>query len=495
MYTSTNLIEDIRTALAYSELTSPDKLAGYARQYAEECTKLNDRLKQCLPHLRSGNIAEAVRLAEASPSVTEMFNLLDFENRQDWVDICDGLAYDVPPPLAVEVFQELNDAYLQMTSLEPLLKRHRLYALNNSPIRERLAVLRSIAKADPMTLHWQTDQETFEKARINELRREVDDAIAKNDTVQMQELHRELTAPGWLVEPPQEYRLKICTAVLEKHADELTQYFSAFDYDSADLVYRTMQDVLSSNRMAMPAKIERNIRAAVQWLQDTADNQQYVAQYHWEVAQLQEALEVYTPRQDLENLYSTLQSVAVQANRAIPRELTSLYHSRIDSLARGERNRHRLMVTIFGGSILLVAAVVVYALIERAHSEQVNQVLATLQSIEDKNRIDDIERTLQTIRPSIAESPQVAPVIVRLQGILEQDNDRAKGFERYYSQADLLLEQNLDGEVLRAAKAAVDQVDRLKRTPQEITAFTSLRSKYDRLFAQFQLDSDSEFGR
>src|SRR5215469_13475008 len=112
IYGLPNLIEDIRTALAYSESVPPEKLAAYARQYTEQCVRLNERLKLCLPHLRDGNVAEAVRLAETPPTITETFNLLDFENRQEWVEICDGLGYDVPPPLAVEVFQELNDAYL-----------------------------------------------------------------------------------------------------------------------------------------------------------------------------------------------------------------------------------------------------------------------------------------------------------------------------------------------------------------------------------------------
>ena len=493
MHVPTNLIEDIRTALAFSEQTSPDKLESYAREYARECTNVNNRLKQCLPHLRGGNIAEAVRLAEASPSVTETFNLLDFETRQDWIEVCDGLGLDVPPPLAVEIFQELNDAYLQMVPLEPLLKWHRLLALNGSPLRDRLTVLRSIAKADPMNLHWQTDQETFEKARIKELGKDITDALTKNDMPRLQELYRELTAPGWIVAPPVEYRQKICTAVLEKYANELMQHFSAFDYPHADAAYQSMQNVLSTNRMAMPAAIERNIRAAVQWLQETATEEQYLTQFQRETAELQEALDVYTPRETLENLYFALQNTASHLNRAIPKELESHYHSRIDYLHRVEKYRYGIVITIFGGSIILTAAIVIYALMERSFLEQVAQTLETLQQIETENKIDDIDRTLNAIKPKVANSSAVAPIVARLQGMLDKDNNRAKEFERYRSQADLLMDQKSDKAGLKAAKSSVDQADKLKRTPQEIMLFTDLRSKYDRLFRQNQLEDDQEF--
>ncbi|MCL2709632.1 MAG: hypothetical protein FWE95_02030 [Planctomycetaceae bacterium] len=493
MYELTNLIENIRTALAYSESVPPTRLAVYARRYADECAKVNTRLQQCLPHLRNGNIAEAVRLAEASPNIAEMFNLLNFENRQEWTEVCDGLGLDVPPPLAVEVFQELNDAYLQMVPLEPLLKWHRLHALNGSPIRDRLAVLRSLAKADPMNLFWQTVQETFEKARIKELGREVANSLAQKDSLRLQELYREMTAPGWIVAPPPEYRLNICTAVLEEHADEFMQHFAAFNYPGASAAYQAMQQILYANQMAMPVAIEKNIRAAVQWLQDTANSQHFLAQFQEETAKLRDALDGYTPRQTLENLYYALQNTAVQANRIIPQDLDSHYHNRMAYLSRVERNRYGIVITIFAGSILLVAATIVYALMEGSFAEQVAHALATLETIESESRIDDIDLSLQRIKPNVAQSPKIAPVITRLQGMLEKDNDRAKEFERYRMQAELLIEQKPDLDGLRAARSSVDQADRLKRTPQEITLYSDLKSKYDRMFSQLQLETDREF--
>jgi hypothetical protein len=358
----TNLTEDIRTTLAFPTLASPEKLSGYAQQYAEECAKLNERLKQCLPHLRGGNIAEAVRLAETtSPNIAETFNLLDFEDRQDWIDVCESLGLDMPPALAVGIFQELNDAYLQMTSLEPLLKWHRLFARNGSPLRDRLAVLRSIAKADPMNTYWLTDQETFERARIKELGQEVAEALAKKDMSQVQELYRELTASGWKITPPVEYQQKICTAVLEKYADELMQHFSAFDHNDAAAVYRSMQQVLSANQMAMPATIAKNIRAAVQWIHETANEKRHLNQFQQALGQLQEALDNHSPRPTLENLYFALQNAANQGDQVIPEELESHYRSRVKDMTWSEKYREGMAIAAIVGALMLITAFFIYA--------------------------------------------------------------------------------------------------------------------------------------
>jgi hypothetical protein len=255
MYETPTLIEDIRTALAYSELVTPDKLEVYARRYAEECTKLNERLRLCLPHLRGGNLAEAVRIAETSPNIIETFNLLDFEGRRDWIEVCDGLGLDTPPPLVVEIFQELNDAYLQMVPLEPLLKWHRLYALSGAPLRDRLAVLRSLVRADPMNLPWQTDQETFEKARIAEIGRDITKAQSQNDEVRLQELYRELTDPGWRIAFPIQYRQVTCIAVLKQQANEFMQLCSALKYHGAVGLLFQLRDVFTTFRTVSRSEV------------------------------------------------------------------------------------------------------------------------------------------------------------------------------------------------------------------------------------------------
>jgi len=355
MHTLTNLIDDIRTALAHSEAVPPERLEEYAREYARACNEVNTRLGQCLPHLRSGNLAEAIRLADGAPSVTEMFTLLDFEHREEWLEICDALGYDVPLPLAVETFRELNEAYLTMAPLEPLLKRHRFLALNGSPLRERLAVLRSIAKADPMSLHWQTDQETFEKARLNECEIELANVLAQNDMPRLQELYRELIQP-WQFEPPPAYRQKVCTAVLRVYSDKLEEHFARRDHSAAVDVHQSMLRVCSKNNdMAMPTEIANSIAPVIQWFRDVEEEQRDFEQSQLAAKRFQESIDAFqeaivadSSRAHLTDLYSTLRDTARWANQRIPRELEEQYRSHMDYKGRVE-----MYLFVFVGAVIV----------------------------------------------------------------------------------------------------------------------------------------------
>jgi hypothetical protein len=197
----------------------------------------------------------------------------------------------------------------------------------------------------------------------------------------------------------------------------------------------------------------------------------------------------------LENLHYALQNTAMQVNLPIPDDLELHYRSRMNYLTNVENRRFYLVVGVFVGALVLVAAVFVYALWERSFTEQVEQALAALEKVESENQIDDIERTLKAVKSNVARSPNVKLVMERLRAICDKDNVRANDFEHYYGQAtDLLTETMLDHEGLKAAKAAVDQANRLKRTENETMRFIDLKSKYDQRASQSQLDIDKTFG-
>jgi len=375
MHDLTNLIEEIRTALAHSELVPPERLEVYARQYAEACTKLNERIKLCFPYLRTGNVFEVVRLVETQPNLLDTFNLLNFEGRKEWIaEVCDPLGLEIPPPLAVEILQELDKVYSQAGSLETKLKWHRLFALNGSPIRDRLAVLRAIAKADPMNLHWQTDQETFEKVRIKELNREITEALAKNDLPRIRELYQELTVPEWRNVPPKEYRQKLAVPLLRDQAHQLIRhhdesiknrdkrYYTAPHYSNAAAIYQAMLQMLSENQMAMPAiEDQMSLETAVQWLQETAleqhslaQFQQYREQFQWEVARFKEALVNNFPLPTLHDLYFSLCHAANHAKMEIPEELELRYRNRVDYTERATSFLGSLYWFVFGMIVLVI---------------------------------------------------------------------------------------------------------------------------------------------
>ncbi|MDR1963107.1 MAG: hypothetical protein LBQ50_04965 [Planctomycetaceae bacterium] len=499
------LIEDIRTALSFPDSIKPDQMCMYARDYTEACTVLNQRMQQCMKHLRSGgggsggNIAEAIRLAEIKPNLPEMYLSLDFPEREEWCEVVSTLGFDVPPPLPAEPLEELNGAYLKISPMEPLLRWHRLYALNGSPKRERLAILRAIAKADPENFFWHEDQEKFEKVRIKELEKEIRDAIAAKDSAQIRALYNELNSPDWIIKPPDVLRQTICIHTLQGFVDTLLRHFDVYDYSQAVAIYGQIQQLLAANNMALPAEIERTIRPAVRWLNETQQQNQFQNVFLQRSEALQKALEEESPTSVLERLYYSLSTVASQAGTTIPAELEKHYRAQIRA---NELRRSRIILLTVISILcvcLLFGGVVGWGLFQQSKQQQINKILAGLQKIETEKRYEEISGTIKTIeenRPEIAQAPEVLAAIARLQSMLQADQKRADDFERYYSNATTALDPPNHPTLLELERIRItdlNKAEELVRSTQENTKFSELKRKFEFAHSARQNETDNAF--
>ncbi|MDR1964206.1 MAG: hypothetical protein LBQ50_10540 [Planctomycetaceae bacterium] len=495
------LTERIRAAISFPDTISPEEMRHLARQYKESCTELNRRMWQCMEHIRNsggdsgGNLAEAVRLAEMKPNLQELYTSLDFEEREEWCELVSTFGFDVPPPLPNKYLEELNEVYLKISPMEPLLRWHRFYALNGSSVRERLAVLRAIAKADITNTFWSSDQEDFEKVRIKELGKEIQDAIAAKNSVQIRALYNELTSPDWRIKLPEEFRRTICAHVLQGHADTLLQHFAAFDYSQAVTVHKQIQQILDANKMALPADIERTIRPAVRWLNET--EQQNELQYKFERCsnQLQKALEQESPVPTLESLYYSLSTAASQAGATISAELEKFYRSQIHAHESRKFRKTLFTVITIVSVCLLVGGVITLGLVQRNKQLQINKVVASLQNIETEKRFGEIPGAVQRYENESA--PEIRNVLGRLKAMLQADQERAKKFEDYYSKAATALEPPKQPTLLEleGIKIFVDDAGKLFRIPQEETKFLELKRKFDTTRAARQRETDTEFSK
>ncbi|MDR1479936.1 MAG: hypothetical protein LBJ00_13460 [Planctomycetaceae bacterium] len=495
-----NLIENIRTTISFPETVAPDQIRQYARDYAEACVELNHRMMQCFRHIRNGNIAEGIRLAEMKPNLIEMYISLDFVEREEWNEIVSTLGYNVPPPLPVEQQRELNNAYLNMSPLEPLLRWHRLHALNGSPIRERLAVLRAIAKNDQQNSFWVEDQETFEKVRLKELDNEIKNAIATNNFAQIQSLYSELSSPDWVVSPPSEYRQKLCTIILRSLSELLLKYFNAFSYDEAVAVYTKMQKLLTNTNMPMPPEIRQTIRAAVFWLAETQQRNELQKTFNKSASDLNDALEAESSVPVLEQLHYALLNAAAQADTTIPKHLEERYQSQIDSCELQRSRRIKIMVTSAACVCIFIGVLIIWGLASSNFNRTVAQTLKSLQDLETEKRYEDIPGIIQRIEHQhngISANPQIASAFEKLRNLYDYDQKRAEEFMRYHNQASEALDNisELDQQNAEPIKTAVAQTEKRVRTPQEKILFTELKRRYDAAALNLKTKLNAEYNK
>ncbi|MDR2169736.1 MAG: hypothetical protein LBP59_06310 [Planctomycetaceae bacterium] len=419
------LIENIQTAISFPETISPDLIKQYARDYAEACAELNRQIQNCIIHIRNGNNAEAVRLAEMErPNIPSKFLQLDFAERNEWVEIVSTLGYSIPPALSAEQAKELENAYLQVSPLEPLLKSYRLQSLNNSPLKDRLATLRLIAKTDSQNLFWHEDQERFEKVRIGELNKEVGAAVESKNNALITSLYQELNSADWQISPPLHLRQALCVSILQNQVDVLLDFFADFNYPQAVQVYASIQKILVANSISMPQHLQTTMRSAVKWLNETQKQNELQKIFNRRSSELKQALDAENPKPVLENLYYQLNNTASQAGLRIAKELDELYHCRIDEINLRSLRIVKIIIVAIISACIMIGSLITWGLVNQHNKRQLNNVIANLQKIEADKKIDEIINAIKRIEkdmPRIAKAPEVVEIFLRLQNILQED--------------------------------------------------------------------------
>ena len=493
------LIENIRKSIAFPESVTPDQMRDYARQYTEACTELSRRMMQCIQQIRAGNITEGIRLAELKPNLTEMYLSLDIPEREEWNEIVATLGFDVPPPFPVELSKEVSEAYMKLAPLEPLLRWHRLHALNGSSIKERLAMIRSIAKTDRENIYWSEDQEKFEKARIKELAKEIQQAIGTKNFQQIVSLHAELNTPDWIVQPPPDYRWKLASVVLQSEADSLMEKFSAFEHDEALGIYDRMQQIVTLEKMAMPPAIRQLIRPVVQWLNETKRQNTLQLEFNLAADELQNVLEEETELPELERLYYVLGTAASQAGMNIPDELEELYDAVIARRHTAARRKTQLFVVaiiaicLFAGG-LLALGYWNHILIERgkiAIAELTNfktELSTSKEPVKDlQARLDIKGKSVTNISLKNRDRSVVNNILEEIKILIDNMVRNEKEFRQYHDQAKDAISPP-EPDLSLTTKFLVEQAKKRFRTQEEKTTFEKLQSEY-RLLLDGEFDN------
>jgi len=381
------LIDEIRGTFVSDEWTgsnathhsSTDLYRSLAEDYAKACKEMVGRLKACVSYLRSGNTAEAVRLAEVEPNLFEMYNLLDFPERDEWIGVLDSFGGRHPPPFPKELAMQLNDAYCQSAMLEPLQKRYRVLAVERAPLADRLQVLRSIVAADPINPSWRKDLEAFEEERIKEISTEIDRAISDNDFNAIQNLHKELSQ-NWSEPVPAYLRDKLSVKLrgirfqslnkrLEELVGQLRQSHDERNVAKVQSLVDKIREIVGKSGMAMPTELSDRANEALRWLNDENKRRQLTARYEGKLRQLKSELHDEASTDELVRTHGELIVAAKDAGsnvtrntlQTIPEPIDEEYHDMLRS--REHQAKHRrlvnLVLIVLGIVILLASTVIV----------------------------------------------------------------------------------------------------------------------------------------
>ncbi len=280
--------ELIRAFLAASDSAGQrgwnDETADLAASYITLVKEANDRLRRCAEYLQRGMRSEAIHLAECQPRLLELAEALRLPDPAVWTRAC--MAHGLPPPpeLLTDGLDKIEEAFGIERALEPLLARHRLLALAQSPVKNRQEVLRAVFEQDPENPSWDEGLRLLDVARFKELRAEAKVAFNAHDRAALERLVDELeTHPPRAAVPDDlrdglnkalnSVRLEAARKLLLPLLGELDAARAAGNYEVATELLGRWQQTVDAAKVVLPPELQQKVRPTIVWLASESHRQ------------------------------------------------------------------------------------------------------------------------------------------------------------------------------------------------------------------------------
>ncbi len=481
-----------------------EEVLAVSAEFSELAAEINSRMTNCTRLLRSGFRDEAIELAEQKPRLLEQLQLVDFPEREMWVDFLFVNGIAAPPELLTQEAEELQAAYEQQRQLVPLMRQHRLLALAHAPIGNRVDVLRKLQKADPLNPLWPDDVEIFERARLAEIQSEMATAKSRGDAVQLKALNDEL-AQKWSVPIPQELRRATQTATatvaakaareqMKALADELNQALAALDILRGRRLRDQWNRLLPDARLGDEDGLTRQTREALSWLADADLQDNEEREFQRACRQLELAIDERIGLAEVERLMYAVQKFDREAPATLWKRANEYRHS----LQIAGRRRTWMRIVAAAAAIIVVGAILAWTLLSAARQRQLTDARTQMQNFVTAEEFEAAEAFFSGLPSGFQKDAEIARLWHGLQDERRKEEQRVERFQSLVSRFDLSgpLESNLD-QILREAEqiARTDlerskiaghksdlQAERIRRQSQRSEAFLGrLKELADRL--------------
>jgi hypothetical protein len=500
------IVDDVRSSLYAYSAEGIDFLRAAAADYSVACDEVNERLRQCGSLLRQGLRSEAIQLGEIDPNVLDVAAILDFPERDDWIELAGRNAIAPPTPLLLDVASELNEAYAVEQPMAALLQRHRLLALARGSLALRIQIVRQLANLDPNNRIWQQDLQTFERERQSQLQAEVEAAARAGNTAALAALDAELSSPEWRNAPPPPLaraaadanttlRYWAVQAQLESLAADLESAMAHGRIDLGKTLYDRWNGTIAESGWQPHEQPARRAAEAVKWVRNHLDHQKAVAA-------LEHAVRGNPAKAWLEE--SHRRAVAFGPLAA---DLEDRYRARHAAICRAAR--HRLWLKI-AGAVAAVAAALSLAAWIVAHEHHEREVVAAAENLPfliERGEFERAETLANGLSAGAKRDPRLQEPLGALAEKLKHEHVRKTEFTQGLGTANHWLEK-----VEKALKAnpnqtalarLADELERIDkdlgharesvRTPEERTQLVAAEEFAGQIKQQWQRQLDETF--
>ncbi len=471
-------IDEIRFVLQDEAFVVTDQLMQCIADYSLQCHDANVRLRKCEEFLNQGLRSEALHLAEITPNLLDTVGMLDFPEREQWVNLLAAYSLPKPEPLLLGVAAVLNEAYAVQQPLQRLLDQHRLHALARSPLTQRLSILRAIAELDTSSSHWESDIRAMERARFREIESEARVAIAGGEVDSLKELVAELNSRVWLETVPVDLVRNLkqtggrvvrgqAREQLEMLVETLHDAHAAMNLPLA----RQMRDAWNANAKVVQLgehdELAEQAAPVLAWVEDEDRKEAAEKAYRRAILDLEQALEQNT----LTSAELQQYGLAVEkCGRLIPEALRTRYRNRLTTLDLGESRRNLIKIGGTVAAVVAVVAVICVAVYFSNEAETSRRILASASSLIDEHQLD-AARQLMDEHPQRLLSEEGLALKSKFAAATQSEHDRQASLQA-------ILERARQATDLAATAVALEQARALVRTNDEKIAVGKLEADW-----------------
>ncbi|MDO5580027.1 MAG: hypothetical protein Q4G69_02735 [Planctomycetia bacterium] len=489
-----------------------DQLQGLSGQYAEACADANQRLARCGQFLRVGNSAEAIRLADSTPPLLDICNILDYSDRDEWFEMCKSLHLAVPAVINHTIVEQLNNAYNLYYNIEDLLKENRKLALLRAPLDKRLNVLRQLAEKEPQNIIWSEMIDEYEKIRIEELGTAFQKAKKSEDPVSaITAIGKELESTKWTNSPPESLLREVKNWLdnsafqlgliqLRGTAERLHKAFRDNDLENAKTWNGQWNDYLRQKKIPyakIPNEIKKYYVPAANWIKECDAKKERERRLDEKILLLKEEIQSENDIDTIIAHFNTLEKLLGTEGRMIPSDVFELYAARIKDHQRKKRQKQFFITGIAGltGLIMLVSilffakAYAKYGRIKKTF-QQADIALNDYQTwfetgsgtVDSSDHSREILSSLVKDYPELSGDPRYANIEARAKKLDEEDNQRKDNLKDLMKKAeDSLMVSDSSGDIV-PKPALLSEMENLIRSSEEKKNYEDLKKKFEIMF-------------
>ena len=502
------LINRIGDALLADDFTDSPEKQLLAEAFAHYCSEFNRMMQECRRLMLENKLLEAESYAaNISPKLELQLKMLNFPDKNRFLQLCKQYGYKLPPKLMTNIYEEVsNITFTPEKDLANLLNYFRQLA-RTTDNAAKIRVLRKIVALAPERSDMKDILLTLEKQRQDELTAAAKEAICNKQFTQLADIQQEFLAGKWLIQPNGMVLKKIASVLHDAEVarlniqaknllDQINAAYSNFDYPLLAGALRRWELLHQVKNLTPDAHAAAQVAEAAAYCEECRKEEQEAAGFEALLQNLEQAVKREAPQLEVEKLFNQ----AISSGRGIPDELemrVRQYLNTLEDIRRRRRLLTLLIVFIVVAGMLAGAFFGIYSVImnrrekewaaniaEALAKEPARVAMAMLDKLADESPALRSRAKIKKIEAQVQEKArQEEEHRKQLRILVKRIKTELKDFERNKASIDDMRALALTHLVDNADKTLLQEVDSLYREQYDIYV-SKVDEKFSRMVAE-----------